>query len=308
MASNGHLTIAACRLFQHANLTHILLPASKHPELSQQWVAVLTGLEIGSLNTTLLELDLSHCLDVTDTIAECLSACDSLRRLVLRGCIRITDQAVERIVPRQQELECLCLAECKQLTDASLVAIATVSTLRHLSLEACHKISDAGVALLVACPHLTLLNLGWCGRKVTSSGLGWIRNLQELTELNLAHTRVEHGLELLSHLPLLKRLHLGGTPLGAPAKVRRPHVSHITSNQKSSFFNITCIPSRYIRILTFALALAYCVLAGITITLLPRERSSRLPSRVPSSPSISGTRSCRLFQPSCCMRVCWSWT
>jgi hypothetical protein len=231
MASHGHLTLPACRLFQHANLTQILLPASAYPDLSQQWLAVLTGREVGTLNSTLLELDLSHCLDVTDTIADCLSACNSLRRLVLRGCIRITDQAVERIVPRQQGLECLCLSECKQLTDASLVAIATVSTLRHLSLEACHKISDGGVALLVACPHLTLLNLGWCGRKITSSGVGWIRNLQELTELNLAYTRVEDGLELLSHLPLLKRLHLGGTPFGSPVKVHRPHIAYIILNK-----------------------------------------------------------------------------
>ena len=101
------------------------------------------------IGSTVQSLLLRRCLRITDEgIFAIADSCVQLRALDIAGLVRITDKAVERVTAlRRDTLQILVLSWCHQLTDASLHMLA------HTNLQAVFlrslNISDSGVEAMV---------------------------------------------------------------------------------------------------------------------------------------------------------------
>jgi Leucine-rich repeat (LRR) protein len=89
-----------------------------------------------------------------------------------------------------------------------LTVAATVPSLRHLIVEACPLISDAGLAHVASLSQLQLLNLSLC--EITDAGLAHVSSLTQLQSLNLSDCSLMTvaGLAHVSTLSQLQSLNL----------------------------------------------------------------------------------------------------
>lgn len=123
--------------------------------------------------TALQELDLSHCVFVTNaTLKHVAGGCNAtLRALNLSHCPGITDEALawmsgtvgvgQAACRRLRTLDVSC---CPGIGDRGMSALAGgCSALQFLNLEACRRVSCAGLAVLAAgCRRLRVLRLTDC--------------------------------------------------------------------------------------------------------------------------------------------------
>nr|XP_011459827.1 PREDICTED: F-box/LRR-repeat protein 2-like [Fragaria vesca subsp. vesca] len=152
-----------------------------------------------SLAPNLRHLDLGSCPVVTDETLEAIGSSSSISYLNLAGCFKITDRGLGFLANGSvsKSLKTLFLAWIKGLTDVGVshlhkmhclehlslanrsvseitdiggVAISTIATLKRLSLQLLHKISDLTIrALARNCPNLEFLDLSKCG--ITGAGV-----------------------------------------------------------------------------------------------------------------------------------------
>nr|XP_055049016.1 uncharacterized protein fbxl9 isoform X2 [Misgurnus anguillicaudatus] len=97
-----------------------------------------------------------------------------LEELSLRGCKELTDYSVEVLCKWQNNLKVLDLSACTELTSRTVQAVATkLNELQSLSVSQDWKITDKGLAELMALPRLRTLDLSECPhvRKGLSSQL-----------------------------------------------------------------------------------------------------------------------------------------
>ncbi|MBK8006802.1 MAG: hypothetical protein IPK12_23720 [Gemmatimonadetes bacterium] len=100
-----------------------------------------------------------------------------------------------------------------QVTDALMATLTGCGHLTTLSLDGCKALTDAGLAHLAALPNLRHLGLG--GTAITDAGLGVLASLTQLETLNLGGTRVtDAGLGVLSRLTKLRAVDLMWTRTG----------------------------------------------------------------------------------------------
>jgi internalin A len=90
-----------------------------------------------------------------------------------------------------------------RITDAAMEHITELPNLKELSLPVA-EITDLGVARLRALPQLRVLSLAYC-RHVSDVGIGTLRELSSLTELDLSRTPITS--DALKHLKELRSLH-----------------------------------------------------------------------------------------------------
>jgi F-box/leucine-rich repeat protein 2/20 len=133
---------------------------------------------------TLDTLYLTGC-DITDRALVAVgSSCVNLTTLHLLDCHRVTNMGFEVVARGCRQLRDLNLARCEGLTEFFAVLVAQyLGQLTSLTLE-CTNIGDTSLAVIVrACPHLTYLDLSYCGL-LTDSGLIAVSehcpNLQQL--------------------------------------------------------------------------------------------------------------------------------
>ncbi|MCB1149598.1 MAG: hypothetical protein KDK48_05470, partial [Chlamydiia bacterium] len=95
------------------------------------------------------------------------------------------------------------------ITDSSLEAIGTISSLEGLSL--CRTAaSDEGIAQLNRLQHLDILRLDDC--HISDKGLEAIKAMKSIRNLGLANTLIsDFGVQVLDHFPELEYLSLAGT-------------------------------------------------------------------------------------------------
>lgn len=96
------------------------------------------------------------------------------------------------------------------ITDAGVVELQALTSLRWLSLTGCHDVEGTTLGRLAAIPQLEHLDLGWTG--LTSDGVAALTGLQHLRTLVLSGCLDFHGRSLadVARLPGLRRLELRG--------------------------------------------------------------------------------------------------
>ena len=135
-----------------------------------------------------------------------------VRRLVLR--LEASDEAVGRLVRRFPALVSLAFKHGEGrgvVTDESLRAVSSLSSLTSLDLEGCELVTSEGLGAVSSLPALVSLNLTYC--KVTIKGLHAVSHLSQLTSLNLSKCAkvTDEGLRAVAlNLTALASLNLMG--------------------------------------------------------------------------------------------------
>ncbi|KAM9656363.1 F-box/LRR-repeat protein 20 isoform 2-T3 [Morphnus guianensis] len=95
-----------------------------------------------------------------------------LRKLSLRGCQGVGDNALRTFAQNCRNIEVLNLNGCTKITDATCTSLSKFcSKLRHLDLASCTSITNLSLkALSEGCPLLEQLNISWCDQ-VTKDGI-----------------------------------------------------------------------------------------------------------------------------------------
>ncbi len=139
---------------------------------------------------------------IEDAEVALISGCAGLKRLVLRECTALTDEALV-VLPSLQHLEALDLDGCTGLTDSGLRPLGETNTLRSLSLSGCKSMNGTGAAS--------------------------VRSLQSL-DVSLLPLFDDTSLEALAALTDLQRLEADGTPLtgtGFGSLSQLKHLRHV---------------------------------------------------------------------------------
>ncbi|TQN71835.1 SCF E3 ubiquitin ligase complex F-box protein grrA [Colletotrichum shisoi] len=111
---------------------------------------------------------------------------DHLRILDLTSCVRLTDQAVQKIIDAAPRLRNLVLAKCRNITDVAVNAIAKLGkNLHYLHLGHCGHITDEAVKRLVqACNRIRYIDLGCC-TNLTDDSVTKLAHLPKLKRIGL---------------------------------------------------------------------------------------------------------------------------
>lgn len=161
--------------------------------------------------TELQSINLSFCINISDSGLKYLSKMSNLRELNLRACDNISDMGLAYLAEGGSRVSSLDVSFCDKVGDQALVHLSQgLFNLRSLSMSAC-QISDEGVCRLAKTLHeLEILNIGQCHR-VTDKGLMTIaESLKHLRCIDLyGCTRITTaGLETIMKLPRLSILNL----------------------------------------------------------------------------------------------------
>ncbi|KAK0206390.1 hypothetical protein DFS33DRAFT_1314407 [Desarmillaria ectypa] len=111
-------------------------------------------------------LNLSGCVSLTDRALECIcSLGEHLDVLILAHVSNITDSGVVKLARSCFNLRCVDVAFCRNLTDMAVFELASINSLRRLSLIRVHKLTD--IAIFALAEHaiaLERLHLCYCDR------------------------------------------------------------------------------------------------------------------------------------------------
>ncbi len=120
------------------------------------------------VNGSFVSLSLEDCKQITDVSCQLVAMrCVSLRKLNLGDCVGVTDVGLRRIAESCPYLDELVLDNCPLITDHSITIIAQrcSSSLRHLSLSGCSKLTDVSLREIpLNCKLLTQYRLRRCAQ------------------------------------------------------------------------------------------------------------------------------------------------
>lgn len=111
---------------------------------------------------------------------------EHLRILDLTSCVRLTDQAVDRIITVAPRLRNLVLAKCRNITDTAVHSIARLGkNLHYVHLGHCSQITDEAVKRLVhCCNRIRYIDLGCCVH-LTDDSVTRLATLPKLKRIGL---------------------------------------------------------------------------------------------------------------------------
>ncbi|KAL3144635.1 hypothetical protein ABBQ38_001994 [Trebouxia sp. C0009 RCD-2024] len=220
------------------------------PNLKTVWASGGTVSNLGLIMIcsaqTITKLDLSKCVNVTNSGVSGLTRLQRLQSLDLSDCNNLGDDSLQALLPGLPHLHTLTLQHCTHVTDAGITGISQSSQLTSLNLALCREITDTGVASVAALPLLHTLDLTFCDRitdasvhhlhqlpglqnlgmaccKLSSSGVGALGSLEGLTCLDLVGCVdgvTPDAMRLLSQAPRLKSLNLAFCSLLSDAGVQ----------------------------------------------------------------------------------------
>ncbi|CAJ0967276.1 unnamed protein product [Ranitomeya imitator] len=144
-----------------------------------------------------------------------------LRKLSLRGCLGVGDNALRTFAQNCRNIEVLNLNGCTKITDTTSSSLSKFCCkLKHLDLASCTSITNLSLkALSEGCPLLEQLNISWCdqiskdGIQALVKGCGGLRflSLKGCTQLE------DEALKYIgSHCPELVTLNLQACSLSLP--------------------------------------------------------------------------------------------
>ncbi|KAG6831395.1 hypothetical protein H0H92_010997 [Tricholoma furcatifolium] len=181
------LRLARCPL-----LTDKAFPSSFEPEFLDDgggdekplpprpitWIDQLPPLFLRHSAENLRVLDLTSCKITDDAIGGIVAHAPKIQSLILSGCTKLTNRALESISALGEHLDVLMLAHvsgitdsgivklvCRNLTDMSVFELASLKGLRRLSLVRMQKLTD--IAIFSLAEHATCLerlHLSYCDR------------------------------------------------------------------------------------------------------------------------------------------------
>lgn len=162
--------------------------------------------------TRLKRINLSFCINVTDSGLKYLAKMPSLQSVNLRACDNITDIGMAYLADGGSRISSLDVSFCDKIGDPALGHISQgLFHLQYLSLSACN-ISDEGVVKIAKTLHeLETLNVGQCS-KITDNSLHTIADsLKHLRSIDLygCSRLTVVGLDRIAKLPKLTMLNLG---------------------------------------------------------------------------------------------------
>lgn len=129
--------------------------------------AGIVALASGKKAILLTNLDISYCIELTDTSLLALAmACSELVYLNLTFCEKITDGGLLPLIAACTKLQELNIANCRAITDSVLTTLATSCPgLKAIDLRWCNKLTYKGIqALANACKKLTFIDIASCQR------------------------------------------------------------------------------------------------------------------------------------------------
>jgi hypothetical protein len=159
----------------------------------------------------LTSLDLGYCSQLTSEVLKSLAHLKHLTSLSLWGCYGITGKEL-KLLKKLNHLSILSLGRCG-ITDKGLKSLAPLTHLTSLNLGGCEQITDEGLKSLKGLTGLTSLNLWTCSH-ITNKILKSLTSFTYLTSLDLSWCKeiTDEGLlELLKELTNLTFLDLSIT-------------------------------------------------------------------------------------------------
>ena len=113
----------------------------------------------------LLKLNIGNCTKITSSGLESIAgACPTLEELDITNCTEIADEGVTAVAQHCHELMALKIDGCVDISDAALAAISYgCPELQTLSCVGCEGLSDISIkAILSRCPELESLDISCC--------------------------------------------------------------------------------------------------------------------------------------------------
>lgn len=147
---------------------------------------------LGKLRVLLL----AGCQGVTDEGLGEMACMDKLQHLNLAGCSRITNKGIEYIV-QMHGVQWVGCDGCSAVGKKKPLMSSHVPNtgLQRLNLDQCSSISDAGLVALAALPSLRQVSVSW-GACVVGSGLQALAQLTSLATLDISYiTPVAPGMQ-----------------------------------------------------------------------------------------------------------------
>eukprot|EP01006_Ploeotia_vitrea_P027414 TRINITY_DN60243_c0_g1_i1.p1 TRINITY_DN60243_c0_g1~~TRINITY_DN60243_c0_g1_i1.p1 ORF type:complete len:581 (-),score=25.34 TRINITY_DN60243_c0_g1_i1:282-1772(-) len=128
--------------------------------------------------------------------------CPELVELRIPGCLKLSDQTLQKLLRQCPQLAALDLRNCKRITDQALRYIGDEATatqnLKSVKLAACAKVTDRGVVRLCkTCLSLETVDLRDC--LVSGPTMKAMTSLKKLRCLDIRHCRVANN-QQLKHL------------------------------------------------------------------------------------------------------------
>lgn len=148
---------------------------------------------------------LTACTQLTDAALESISRLGAhLDVLVLAHVSQITDRGLVKLARECFNLRCIDVAFCRNLTDMSVFELASLQSLRRLSLVRVHKLTDMAIyALAEHATSLERLHLSYCDRLSLESIHILIKSLGHLHHLTATGvpSLKRKGIQRFSELP-----------------------------------------------------------------------------------------------------------
>jgi len=150
--------------------------AEVYGDINMSWINDLKSHHLTTALVSQLAED-SECRSVV--ISQLYQACP-------KNIPTLHDDDVKVMCSNMRLLVVVDLSRCTRITDASIAALATLRSLRVLTLDGCEHISDDGMEELVACKEsLEVLSIAGV-QSITDEGLGYIgRQCRLLTSINV---------------------------------------------------------------------------------------------------------------------------
>ena len=100
-----------------------------------------------------------------------VAKCPNIKRLCLAGCICVGDETLDEMAAALRALRHLDLDCCSEVTNAGLASLGRwCNDIDTLNLRKCTEIGDEGMGHLAKCPKLTALDISYC-TKIEIGGL-----------------------------------------------------------------------------------------------------------------------------------------
>lgn len=153
-SSLRRFVVRACTSLTDQGILSLVQRAPHLRSLDLSFVSAVTDASVvavcASLSTSLRKLLLRKCVQLTDVSIKAISACSQLEVVDISYCTEVTDVGVGELVRGcGSSLLLLSMSNCKLLTDATLVAIGQhCRRLEQLCARGLPRITDDGFALL----------------------------------------------------------------------------------------------------------------------------------------------------------------
>jgi Leucine Rich repeat len=183
-------------------------PGRVHGVFAPAYQLPFNSLVVDSVRaSSLRQLNLSNCKNITDVVLTRLQFCTNLTMLNVHNCRNLTDLGFVPLLENASDLQFLDMAMCDQITDATIATLADKHQLKHLNMERCKRVSDAGIEHLADLKQLEFFSIARC-MSITMNVMDFVSNNTNLKSLSFAYTKLGDSKQLSRILEPLEQLEL----------------------------------------------------------------------------------------------------